>query len=778
MPHNRIEQALGNLDRVAADRNNRTLIPFEDYLGLVRSNPARHLRNVFQLFHDMIRHYVDEGINEYPDDPESIGYVKYDFNRLFVEGADNPFFADRLFANRMVNLAADFKRGVQQNKIFMFNGPPGCGKSTFLNNLLAKYEEFANSRQGHRYEVVWRLDRRLLGGESSFAAGPLLDKLHALLGEPGNKLGDAPLDSADGFDGELEPGPDDYLWSSEPIVELACPSHDHPILLVPKPFRRIFLEDLVDEPEFKKALFGEKQYEWVFKEQPCTICQSLYQAFLDRMEGPRSVLAMVYARPFLVRRRVGEGVTVFNPGDSTPRREAITNPRLQMRLNSLLNDAHEVEYVYSRYARTNNGVYALMDIKSRNTERLVELHNIISEGVHKVNNIEENVDSLLLAVMNPEDRDNFGDIPSFSDRIEYVQIPYVLDLNTEVAIYMNIFGARIAERFLPRVLHNFARVIISTRMNPSSPGISEWLANQDRYSPYCDRGMQLLKMELYTGNIPPWLDEEDVKRFTAKRRRRIISEGETEGQKGLSGRDSIRLFNEFFSTYGAEGKLISISMLVNFFTKLRKDLAAVIPEGFLDSLVDNYDYTVLQQIKESLYYYNKARISRDIQNYLFALNFEPGASPLSDFTGERLQISEDFFRAIEAKILGADFPEDRRIQFRTQTQREYTSQTLTQEMMVEGRSLTATSLFHALLERYIYNLKEKVLDPFEANENFRRAIKDFGTPDFKSYDQKIRADISNMMMNLQQKFLYTDQGAKEVCIDLIDRGIVQKFARK
>jgi hypothetical protein len=64
-----------------------------------------------------------------------------------------------------------------------------------------------------------------------------------------------------------------------------------------------------------------------------------------------------------------------------------------------------------------------MDIKSHNIERLIELHNIISEGVHKVEDIEENVNSLFLAVMNPEDKKNIKDIQSFSDRIVYINIP-------------------------------------------------------------------------------------------------------------------------------------------------------------------------------------------------------------------------------------------------------------------------------------------------------------------------------------------------------------------
>ena len=33
---------------------------------------------ILQIFHDMVMAYVGEGIDEYPDDPESIHYVYYD----------------------------------------------------------------------------------------------------------------------------------------------------------------------------------------------------------------------------------------------------------------------------------------------------------------------------------------------------------------------------------------------------------------------------------------------------------------------------------------------------------------------------------------------------------------------------------------------------------------------------------------------------------------------------------------------------------------------------
>ncbi len=109
-----------------------------------------------------------------------------------------------------------------------------------------------------------------------------------------------------------------------------------------------------------------------------------------------------------------------------------------------------------------------MDIKSHNNDRFTDLHNIISEGVHKVEDIEENVNSLLLAIMNPEDQRNVKEFKSFSDRIEYINVPYVMDVNTEVKIYKNTFGKQIEELFLPRIMTNFARVIISSRLTTRS----------------------------------------------------------------------------------------------------------------------------------------------------------------------------------------------------------------------------------------------------------------------------------------------------------------------
>ncbi|MBI5603768.1 MAG: serine protein kinase PrkA [Deltaproteobacteria bacterium] len=759
-----VEQVISTLCQKIKERENRLPMNYQEFMTLAGEQPTLVFRNIFQRLQDMIKSHLGEGVNEYPDDPESINYVYYDCNSLFVDGADHPFFADRLFANRLINHINAFQHGRQQNRIYIFEGPHGCGKSTFLNNLLMKFEHYSKTAAGSTYETVWRLDKKELGVLFENEAHVLLGQLRTLAEHASLTPRPAQRDQILGLPAK------EYL-------EVPCPSHDNPILLIPKGYRREVFDHLIQDEGFKQKLFTEKQYEWVFRDNPCTICLSLYQTLLDLLDSPAKVFDMVFARRYEFNRRLGQGISVFNPGDRITKVAVITNEMLQSQLNALVKDSNRVKYLFSRYAITNNGIFALMDVKDHNKERFANLHGIISEGVHKVEEeIEENVNSLFLALMNPEDLENIGDTHSFIDRITFIKIPYVLDYNTEVKIHRNVFGDQLESRFLPRVLQNFSKVVISSRMKEKSEGLEEWIKEPDRYRLYCDRNLQLLKMDIYAGLIPPWLSQEDRKRFTAKRRQSIIGESETEGTKGFSGRDSIMILNEFYSTYAKNGKLITMAMVYHFFRENRRDLLASIPEGFLDSLVSSYNYAVLQEVKESLYYYNEERISRDIQNYLFATNFEPGSAERCIYTGETLEIGEEFFEGLERRILGAGLKDSQRQAFRKEVQNQYASKTLTQEMLLEGKQITETSVYHSLRERYVHNLKEKVMDPFLKNENFRRAIKDFATDSFRTYDKRIREEINFLMQNLMGKFGYSSQGAKEACIYVIDNDLTTTFA--
>jgi len=750
------KNAMKKLNEELGKEQQRNPITFDKYLEEAASEPKIMLRNIFQLFSDFIHHYIEGGIDEYPDDPESINFVAYDCSNLLVEGTDNPFFADRLFANKLMDLADSLRRGAQQNKAYLFEGPHGSGKSTFLNNLFLKLEEYTRIPEGATYETMWILDKEKLGWQPQ----ELEDILKAGSGKKRKNKN-----------------------NNNKYLEVPCPSHDYPILMVPKEHRKVFLEDLIKDEEFKDRLFNDKEYDWVFKRNACTICTSMYYALLEKLNSPEEVFKMLFVRKNFFNRRLGEGVTVYNSSDPPPRNCVVTNEAIQRQLGELFGDSNKVKYVFSKYAKTNNGIYSLMDIKEYNVKRLTGLHGIISEGVHKVDDLEENIDSLLIAVINPEDRVETNDekMKAFSDRLEYRRLPYVQAYDTEVEIFKSIFGSKIEEKFLPSVLNNFAKVIISSRLQRDSPSLKEWIKNPVKYVDYCPPDLLLLKMDLYIGHIPQWLTEEDRKRFTAQRRRNILKESENEGFEGISGRKSIDLFDEFYLKYSKGNELINMNMLETFFSKVANG-GKLIPQGFLQSLVTLYDYNLVQEIKDCLYYYNDDKLSRDIQNYLYAVNFDvrgtktgPSEKVKCPWTGELLDLTEDLLTKFELSILGKDAHATERYIFRKDVINDYVTKTLTQEIQIEGKHITETELYESLFNKYTYNIKENVLAPFIDNDNFRNAIKDYKTKEFRTYDTRIREDIKYLISNLKEKYGYTEDGAKQVCIYSIDKGLAKKF---
>jgi hypothetical protein len=148
------------------------------------------------------------------------------------------------------------------------------------------------------------------------------------------------------------------------------------------------------------------------------------------------------------------------------------------------------------------------------------------------------------------------------------------------------------------------------------------------------------------------------------------------------------------------------------------------------------------------------------------------------YTKDKLRITEEFLSSIETRLLGVDASSTVRREFRESVQKEYTSKALTQEIMLEQKPVIETEIYKRLHERYVQNIKEKVLDPFLDNDNFRRGIKDYNTSDFKTYDKRIRVDVKYLIRNLQRKFGYTEQGAKEVCIYVIDNDLARMFGSK
>ena len=746
---NRIESLI-KLSNEAYIKEKRPTISFDEFLNEIRHNPEMVFRDIFQLFHDMVKYFIPVGVDEYANSKESIGYAKYNSLNLFKTEVNDPFFADRLFTNRFMKLVEGFKSNIQKNRIYLFEGPPGSGKSTFLNNLLDKLEEYSKLKEGVIYKTNWHLDIDKITGIDRFKQS--IEKVPELKEQYYNQVR--------------------FGLKHPNKLVFSCPNHDHPILQIPIEYRKELLDELITDNELRDKIMNSKEYEWVFKEKACSICNSLHSALVDTLTEPTDVYKMIYVKPMVFNRQLGDGITVFNPGDPIIN-GFLTNKILQSKIDNLF-DKTSVSYKFSHLAKTNNGIYSLMDIKKNNIERLKNLHGIISDGVHKVDLVEERIRTFFIGLVNPTDKTHYEQIPSFKDRVVTVKIPYILDFNTEVSIYKNKFGDNIVDKFVPLVLENFAKIVISTRMNSVNAIVKSWIKNQAKYNKYSDKDLLLLKMAIYAGDIPTWLAEDDIKTLTKKVRKDIIDSATEEGFSGVSGRQSLSIFNDLINRYSDGEKQITMGMVEKFFLS-KEEYKKLIPNDFLKSIVDLYDYNIMQEIKTSLYHYNNRKISTDIQDYLFAINFNLGTKKTSVYTGKELDIKEEYLQKFEQIILGVLATKDKRDEFRKEMQSQYIKYTLSQEISLQGKKITKTKQYNELFDKYVGKIKENVLDYYKENDNFRRAILDYDTKNFNAYDKRTVSDVKLLISNLNKKYDYTFESAKQICIYAIDKGLLKKY---
>jgi len=752
MNHHIVEAAIKSMSGQMAEREERTkkVFSFSEYLEIMRENPGVIFRTAPEILRDLIFAKVVKRPETNPDDPEAIGYTGYDCSRLLEEGHSQPFFASTMFSHALVEEVDVLAESSRQNRIYVFVGPHGCGKSTFLKNLLASYQDYVN--ENPMFEVFWRIGKENLDEIRSRTCTFECDY-------PARERSD-------------------YLAVGD-CLEIPCPGHDVPILVIPRKFRADFLKNILVDENWASKIFGDKCYEWVLNKDACPICQSLFSMLYDKFgRNLEKVLEMLNVRYYLFNRTMGQGIKVLRSGDEPSGRNVVINEMLQRRITGLFGDSHLVRYRFSKQAQANNGLMVLEDVKNHNVPRFIGCHNLVSEGAQSVGeDVEEEINCLFVALMNPEDKESIKDTASLKDRITFSNIDYPTDVETEIRIFKSVFGDDIGKNFLPKILRYFTRVIISTRLPKKASSetyLKEFISQtsfEKDYSDYCDVDGHIFLMEISYGNFPDWLLEKHKNQFKARVRRKILDVlKERSGKTGLSVRESISLLGSFIAFHSrVKSHLVGIEDVVSFFKKYLKNIKDTLPESFLGSLLRIYNHEVTEEVKESLFYYNAEKIGRDIKQYLYAINFAIGTKLKCVYTGEEFEVAEDFLKEIEGRFLGK-VSDDDKIEFRERAQKEYVIKTLSKEMKNEMKKLEETELYQKLYETYFIRLKTGALDPWVESDNFRRAITDYGWPEFDSYGERVKEHVTLMLKNLteKEKFGYTLKGAQKIALYVLD----------
>jgi serine protein kinase len=138
---------------------------FEDYLGIVTSNPAV-VRTAYQRIYDMIMSY---GTEEFTEHKRRI--VRYKFFDDVENGGADAVYGLELALMKLVNV---FKSAAQrlgtEKRIILLHGPVGSSKSTIVRRLKHGLEAYSKRPEGLLYTFAWREEE---DGEERFVESPM-----------------------------------------------------------------------------------------------------------------------------------------------------------------------------------------------------------------------------------------------------------------------------------------------------------------------------------------------------------------------------------------------------------------------------------------------------------------------------------------------------------------------------------------------------------------------------------------------------------------------------
>ncbi len=767
----------------------KTSIPYWEYLHLLQANPDGLLQNIYQTFSKMIEVYLGSGKTVNRNDTEDAGFRRYNGNKMFSDNQPKPFVPSNTFLNRLIEIKKMMTSGIE-NKYYLFMGKQGSGKTSFLDCILRKFEEFTGSEEGMMFAAEYHLPRSIFS-KFDDRDKKLADLIAQVIKEKEkeDKEHDNVNESADASDD----------------VVIKCPYCCHPVTIIPiesngdREFRLNFLADLLKLEKrgdigYSYLLRNSTEYNWVRQWRCCPFCESMYAAIDERINSDdnlkhHTAFDFLKVRRYLPTRRMGYGISVYNLEEPIAVQHNIDNLS-DIRRWLTNNLGPDVFYGFSANYRVANGILALEELKGENAKRFLSMQTVVSNEIEKIDGKDVPIHTLVLVVCNPENFEPISKVPENAPlmaRVEKTDIPYPPDLPAEKKIYQIAYDQDWLNDFMPLVVETFALVMVSTRYEKYSQVIKEWLGHKlaNKYIRYSDPDGLILRIALANDDIPFWMKKVDWDLFSKDLRKRFFAELQKAGiDKGIGSRDSIKILGAFHKQKKRENHLLSIKDLLEFFekfpanvSKINGDFNNMIPEGFIECAERYYQYNLLRLVKKAGFQVFPEEIKKQVLHYLFAIFENNNTEKKCRYTGEVVKITEEFIDNIETKLVDGD-----KGNFRKEVRRTYNTLTL-HEIGGDHDKIVETELYGDLYKRLFEYQCENCLDDYLKNKNFRRAVSDCHKPEFRiAYDKKLQDEINFIINNLQElkdnddvSFGYTEQSAQEALLYVIDEDLVSVF---
>ncbi len=530
------------------EKQNR-ILSYDEYLDLVRTEPAKQVRSSAQYVADMMDSFGREGRR----------FKVFDQN--FADARFRLIGQESVQENIYHILKSFIREGVN-NKLILLHGPNGSAKSSIINCLMRGMEEYSQSTAGAVYCFHWVFPADRFG------------KPGLGLGREGNSRED---DSVNSFA---------KLADTEIAARISCELRDHPLFLVPQKQRAALLGELGLPKEFILS-------EYIQKGDLSQKSKKIFEALLRSHKGDyKKVLRYVQVERFYISKRYRDAAVTIEPQmhvDATA--QQITMDRSASMLPASLQFLSLFD-LHGDLVDGNRGIVEYNDLLKRPVDAFKYLLTTTETGTVSIGGTTAFIDSLLIGTCNEAQLDAFKeypDFPSFRARIELVRVPYLLDYKKETEIYSAQVRQLAGDRHVaPHTLESAALWAVLCRLK--KPNASHYPGN---FAYLVNSITPLEKARLFAeGIMPPRLSSEErklLKSYFEDIRSEYAGVPYYEGRVGPSPREmKIILFNalernpkSILSPLGLFAELDDFVKRTSEYDYLREDVV----EGYHDCRV-------------------------------------------------------------------------------------------------------------------------------------------------------------------------------------------------
>lgn len=461
----------------------RTLLSFAEYLDVVYQQPTLHCRNAAQ--------YIADAFQYFGKTSEKTHLGTRTRYKLF-DGVlqDSQFYpqvvGQELPQQQIQRLLSNFVREGRATRLILLHGPNGSGKSSLIQSLIQALEHYSTLEEGIIYRFNWifpaeKLKRSGIGfGRQEDS--PALD-LHSYA----------------------------HLEGDQVEARLTGPMKDHPLLLLPAPERKQWLQQLYRDEKLPTS-FPLSEYLQDGDLDPRN--RVIFDALLAHYSGNfAEVLRHVQIERYYISQRYRTSAVTVEPQmhvDAGLRQ--VTADRSMSSLPKPLHTLNLYEPV-GALIDANRGIMEFSDLLKRPLETFKYLLGTCETGRVSVEPLIFFLDLVLVGTANEQNLDQFKkshEFTSFKSRIELIKVPYLLQYSTEQLIYDDLLQrSPPAKPIAPHTTELAALWAVLTRMHkPDKEHLPEKVA------PLVLSFTPLEKAKWYNdGQLPKRFSGEEIKQL-------------------------------------------------------------------------------------------------------------------------------------------------------------------------------------------------------------------------------------------------------------------------